>query len=152
MTMILRSYICDMVAFKLNYYIPQMISSYIYVTETLRRNSKKLLLMLDQDPARNYKEICVNKFSNSVVRSSRPEVFCKKVFLKISQILQESNCVNPIFNEVEGLEACNFTKKRLQHRCCPVNIAKFLRTLILKNICKRLLLCQQNIVVYDNKR
>ena len=108
--------------------------------------------MLDQDPARNYKEICVNKFSNSVVRSSRPEVFCKKVFLKISQILQESNCVNPIFNEVEGLEACNFTKKRLQHRCCPVNIAKFLRTLILKNICKRLLLCQQNIVVYDNKR
>ena len=45
-----------MVAFKLNYYIPQMISSYIYVTETLRRNSNKLLLMLDQDPARNYKE------------------------------------------------------------------------------------------------
>ena len=59
-----------MVAFKLNYYIPQMISSYIYVTETLRRNSNKLLLMLDQDPARNYKEICVNKFSNSVVRKA----------------------------------------------------------------------------------
>ena len=31
-------------------------------------------------------------------------------------------------------------KKRLQNRCFPMNIAKFLRTLILNNICKRLLL------------
>ena len=31
-------------------------------------------------------------------------------------------------------------EKRLQHRCFPVNIAKFLRTPIFKNICKRLLL------------
>ena len=34
-----------------------------------------------------------------------------------------------------------FLVKLFQHRCCfPVNIAKFLRTLILKNICERLLL------------
>ena len=32
------------------------------------------------------------------------------------------------------LQACNFIKKRLQHRCFPVNIAKFLRRPILKNI------------------
>ena len=32
------------------------------------------------------------------------------------------------------------TKKRLQHRCFPVNIANFLRALILKNIGERLLL------------
>ena len=31
-------------------------------------------------------------------------------------------------------------KKRLQHRCLPVKFVKFLRTTILKNICKRLLL------------
>ena len=36
--------------------------------------------------------------------------------------------------------ACNFIKRRLQHSCFAVNIAKFLRTLILKNICKRLFL------------
>ena len=30
--------------------------------------------------------------------------------------------------------------RRLQHRCFPMNIAKFLRTPILKNICERLLL------------
>ena len=31
-------------------------------------------------------------------------------------------------NKVSGLKTGNFIKKRLQHRCFPVNIAKFLRT------------------------
>ena len=35
------------------------------------------------------------------------------------------------------LKASNFIKKRLQHKCFPVNAAKFLRTPILKNICER---------------
>ena len=39
-----------------------------------------------------------------------------------------------------GLQACGFIKKRLQHRCFPVNIVKFLRTPILKNTCERLFL------------
>ena len=33
-----------------------------------------------------------------------------------------------IFDEVAGLKICNFIKKGLQHKCFPVNIAKFLRT------------------------
>ena len=33
-----------------------------------------------------------------------------------------------LFHKVAGFQACNFTKKSLQHRCFPVNIAKFLRT------------------------
>ena len=33
-----------------------------------------------------------------------------------------------LFNIVAALKACNFIKKKLQHRCFPVNIAKFLRT------------------------
>ena len=32
------------------------------------------------------------------------------------------------FDKVATLKSCNFIKKRLQHRCFPVNIAKFLRT------------------------
>ena len=40
------------------------------------------------------------------------------------------------FNKVAGLQAYNFIKKRLQHRCFPVNITKLLRTSILKNIGK----------------
>ena len=41
-------------------------------------------------------------------------------------------------------KACNFIKKRLQHRCFLVNIGKFLRTPILKNICERLLLLKHS--------
>ena len=38
------------------------------------------------------------------------------------------------------LQAQSLVKKRLQHWCFPVKFAKFLRTSILKNICKILLL------------
>ena len=46
---------------------------------------------------------------------------------------------------LENLQEKNKTEnvviqKRFQHRCFPVNIAKFLRTPILKNICEWLLL------------
>ena len=47
----------------------------------------------------------------------------------------ESFCDN-----VAGLQPCNFIKKRLQNRHFPANIGKSLRTPILKNICKWLLL------------
>ena len=43
-----------------------------------------------------------------------------------------------LFNRVAGLKASSFIKKRLQHSCFPLNIAKFLRTPTLKNIYKRL--------------
>ena len=36
--------------------------------------------------------------------------------------------------------SCRFIKKRLKHTCFPMNIAKFFRTPILKNICEWLLL------------
>ena len=36
--------------------------------------------------------------------------------------------------------ACNFIKKRLQHRCFLVKLAKFVRKSIFKNICERLLI------------
>ena len=39
-----------------------------------------------------------------------------------------------LINKVAGFQACNFNKKILRHRCFPVNIGKFLRTTILKNI------------------
>ena len=44
------------------------------------------------------------------------------------------------FRKKVCLQACNLIKKRLQHRCFPVKLAKFLRKSILKNICERLLL------------
>ena len=54
--------------------------------------------------------------------------FMKKAVLK--------SC--PIFTWI--LQTCDFINKRLQHRFLPLNITKFLRKPIFKNICKRLLL------------
>ena len=45
-----------------------------------------------------------------------------------------------LFNNVAGLQACNFIKKILQHWCFPMKFAKFLITPILKDISERLLL------------
>ena len=39
--------------------------------------------------------------------------------------------LEPLFNKVTVLNACNFVKKRLQYRCIPVNNAKLLRAPIL---------------------
>ena len=58
-------------------------------------------------------------FLNSYLQEQPPEGFYKKLFLKISQYLQE--------NTHQG---CNFIKKRLKHRCFPANISKFLRIVI----------------------
>ena len=54
----------------------------------------------------------------------------KKLFLKISQYSQESNCVGVFFlNKNAGIQACNFIKKSLRHSCFLDNIQeKFWRT------------------------
>ena len=56
-------------------------------------------------------------------RSSRSQMF-----LKISPYSQENVCVGAFFNKVVAQKACSFTKKRLECKCFPVNVAKFLRT------------------------
>ena len=56
-----------------------------------------------------------------------------------SQYPKETPVLESLFKKIAGLKACNFIKKRRQHRCFPVNIAKFLRLHISKNICEPLL-------------
>ena len=60
-------------------------------------------------------------------------MFCNNVFPEVSQNPQESNCVRVSFLiklVASCLPAClpPLLKKRLWHRCFPVNFAKFLRT------------------------
>ena len=55
----------------------------------------------------------------TIVRSSRPEVFCKKSVLRnFAKFTRKHLCQGLVFNKVAGL----------WHRCFPVNFAKFLRT------------------------
>ena len=70
----------------------------------------------------------------AVIKSSQRRFSIKKAVLKIFPILTGKNlCWSP--------QACNFVKKRLQNMFFFVNVAKFLRTPILKNICNLQLLC-----------
>ena len=64
-----------------------------------------------------------------IVRSSRPEVFCKKGVLRnFTKFTGKHLCQSPFFNKVEGLRPSTLLKMRLWHRCFPVNFVKFLRT------------------------
>ena len=62
------------------------------------------------------------------------------VLIDFAIFIGKKPVLESLLNKDVGLQACNFIKKRLQHRYFPVNIAKFLRTRILRNICERLLL------------
>ena len=56
------------------------------------------------------------------------EVFCnKKCSLEIPQNSQENTCASD-FNKDAGLSPTTLLKKRLWHRCFPVNFAILLRT------------------------
>ena len=63
----------------------------------------------------------------NICRSRHRRCSIKKLLLKIFAIFTGKH-----------LKPCNFVKKRLQHKYFPVNIAKFLRAPILKNICELL--------------
>ena len=54
--------------------------------------------------------------------------FVKKVFLEFSQNSQEKTCARVFFNKVAELKPAPLLKKRLWHRCFPVNFVKYLRT------------------------
>ena len=78
----------------------------------------------------------------ALYRSSPRKSSIKMLLLKISQYLQETPLVESSLTFIGvffiDLSACNFIKKRFQHTCFPVNIARFLRRPTLKNICERL--------------
>ena len=58
-----------------------------------------------------------------------------------------------LFTKITGLKGCSLVKKRLQRRCFPVNIAKFLRAPILKKIGERMLLYKKlNELIHDEPK
>ena len=62
-------------------------------------------------------------------RSSRPNVFCKNGVLEnFTKFTWRHLCQSLFFNKVAGLSPATLLKKRLWHRCFPVNFVKFLRT------------------------
>ena len=66
--------------------------------------------------------------------------FWNKCSKKFRSINRKTPVLESLFKEVAGLQACNFIKNRIQHRCFPVNITKFLRTPFFKEHLRWLLL------------
>ena len=61
--------------------------------------------------------------------SSCPEVFRKKVFFEnFPKLTRKHQCQSLSFTKVAGLSPLTLLKKRLWHRCFPVDFAKFPRT------------------------
>ena len=70
-----------------------------------------------------------HRISSALYRSSRPKVFCKKGVLRnFAKFTGKHLCESLFFNKVAGLRPAILLKKRLWHRCFPMNFAKFLRT------------------------
>ena len=75
------------------------------------------------------KVLKIKDLDRSLIRSSRPEVFCKKVVLRnFAKCTGKHLCQSLFFNKVAGLRLATLLKKRVWHRCYPVNFMKFLRT------------------------
>ena len=81
-----------------------------------------------------------HKLKVPLVKKQLPEVSYKKVFLRNSQNSQKNTCVRvSFFNKVMRLRPASLFKKRLWHKCCPVNFVKFSRITFSQNTSGRLL-------------
>ena len=58
-------------------------------------------------------------------RSSHQRCFIKGCPQKFRNIHRTTTVLESLFNKVADLQGCNFFKKRLQHRCFPVNCNLF---------------------------
>ena len=77
----------------------------------------------------------------AIIRSSHRRCSVEKGVLRnFAKFTGKHLCQSPFFNKVAGLRPATLLKKKLWHRCFPVNFAKFLRTPFLQNTSRRLLL------------
>ena len=64
-----------------------------------------------------------------LLRSIRPEVFYEKSALRnFAKFTGKHLCQSLFFNKVARLRTATLLKKRLRHRCLPVNFVIFLKT------------------------
>ena len=65
-------------------------------------------------------------------RNRRPDLFYEKSVLKnLAKFTGKDHCQSLFFIKVDGLRPGALLRKRLWHRCFPVNFAKFVRTAFL---------------------
>ena len=81
--------------------------------------------------------LCIGR---NMFRSSHRRCSVRKGVLKyFAKFTGRHLCHSLFFNKVAGLRSATLLKKRLWHRCFPVNFGKSLRTPLLQNTSGRLL-------------
>ena len=107
-----------------------------YFEEHLRTTAPKNFLWNSLNfKVSQYGYITENEWTHLThIRSSRPELYCKKRVLRnFAKFTGKHLCKSIFFNTVAVLKPATLFKKRLWHRCFPVNFTKFLRTPFLQN-------------------
>ena len=85
-------------------------------------HKKTILVLHDRGEFRTLESFCENSYR----LKQKQVLFSKQVFLGI---LEANTSVLKCFSiKLPGLKDSNFIKKRLQHKCFQVNIARFFRT------------------------
>ena len=83
-----------------------------------------------------YKWFSVSSFSvlfRIQCRRSRPKVFCKKDVLRnFIKFTGKHLCQSLLFNKDAGLKPATLLKRKLWHRCFPVNFMRLLRKLFFR--------------------
>ena len=70
----------------------------------------------------------------ALFRGSHRKCSARKAVLRnFAKFTGKHLCQSLIFNKAAGLRLATVLKKRLWHRCFPLNFAKFLRTPVLQN-------------------
>ena len=87
------------------------------------------------------------RFKLNLYRSSHQRCSIEIVVLKNFHKIHTRNhlCRSVFFNKVAALRPVTLLKRRLWHRCFPVNFVKFLRTPFLQNTSGRLLLLIETV-------
>ena len=100
---------------------------FVFSSEALNSGIKAVLteLFFKMQFVKNVLVYVFGVFTLSFVRSSRPEVLCKKGVLRnFPKFAGKHLCQSPFFKKVRP---ATLWRKRLWCRCFPVNFAKFLR-------------------------
>ena len=100
-------------------------------TENQFHRSDFFLFLLERGLSVGWtKEICFSSLTLSRTSSSCSQMFFKIVVLKNIAIFKgKRQCWSPFLIKLQAwMKTYHFIKKRLQHRCFPVNIRKFLIT------------------------
>ena len=88
--------------------------------------------------------------SLNLYQKQPPEMFCNKGVLRnFAKFTGKHLCQSIFFNKVAGLRPATLLKKKLWHRCFPVNFAKFLRTPFLTEHLRWLFLLYYTFYAYD---